>query len=75
MKVLDTRIRLPIGAYRNRQEELDQYEKMGDDAVPKKIRYMKVDPSLLLPDFYDRLQLCFDEVYHQGPRPPYIAHF
>lgn len=64
-----------MGAYRNRQEELDQMEKMGDDAIPKKIRYMKVDPSMLLPEFYDRLHYGFDEAYHQGPRPPYISHF
>ncbi|KAK0644730.1 hypothetical protein DIS24_g8621 [Lasiodiplodia hormozganensis] len=75
VKVLDTMLRLPPGGYHNRQEELDRFEKMGDDAIPKKIRYMKVDPSVLLPHFYDRLQVCFDEVYHQGPRPPYISHF
>ncbi|KAL0264808.1 hypothetical protein SLS55_000761 [Diplodia seriata] len=44
-------------------------ERVADD---DKIRWMKVNPSTLLPDFYDRLQFGFDNVYRTGPRPPYV---
>ncbi|KAF9638118.1 putative twin arginine translocation protein [Lasiodiplodia theobromae] len=77
VKILDAMSRPQV--FRSGQEQNlgESGEEMkgdvGNDELPKEIRYLKVEPSIVLPFFYDRLMIGFDEVYHTEPRPPYIC--
>ncbi|KAL1650053.1 hypothetical protein SLS58_001431 [Diplodia intermedia] len=71
VKVIGTLLR-PDNSQLAQQQEPGKSGEESKGSAEDEVRYMKVDPSTLLPFFYDNLRVGFDEIYYGGPRPPYV---